>query len=295
MTFIKLLFLFILITLMQHHGIINRTGKKEGASLKNRVLPDSNLSGQKLVEGTWRLVGVSKDESALIFPYRDRERAGSGDSKEMLFSFFQDSTFTQIGTKGEYVPGRWAFDDKTQSVFFTQGRNTQEIPLSFDKAANGMRFMSIELNNLQVLSLAENGKPVLKYEDDPFYYTQNKWRTKPTQPESKKQIKLRLLNYILHTAQVLKAAQIRKQRQVSLEFSQGIIQLYNVGIGIVKKDKIPATWVDSFYSHEDAMKAYDIFEDYLITARHKKFNTGKWVQDDYNILIDIHNGLIKRK
>jgi hypothetical protein len=293
MTFIKLIVLFILITMMEHHGIIYRTGKhpdqEKGSGVSSKI-----PRGRDIVYGTWRLSGVNTDEPVRILPYEEPVRNDQGSKKELLISFFPDSTFTQIGTKGEYLSGRWGYDSLTRSLFLTLGRRTEEVPLSFDVAANGLRLMTFEFGNKHAMSLIEDGKPVSRYQDDPFYPTNNRWRVKPGKPEDKKQLASRLENYLLHCASVLRAAEIREQKRVSLEFSKGIIRLYNVGIGIVPHEKIPQSWIDGFFSTEDALKAYRMYEDYLQTARHKKSRTGNWVRDDYQILVDIHNGLAKR-
>jgi hypothetical protein len=144
------------------------------------------------------------------------------------------------------------------------------------------------------VSLIEYGHKLLRFQDDPYFGKNNWWRVKPEKSESEAQIRARLLNYLAHTASILSSAQAREQDYISMEFSQGIVKLYNVGVGVVKKDKIPAAWLNSFYSTKEAHKAYDMFEDYLFTAKHKKYQSGNWVRDDHHILVDIHNG-IKRK
>lgn len=277
---------------MEHHGIIYRTGKKSLSARRAEENAELLSAGRNAMHGSWRLSGINKEQEILILPYDDpAAMRGKLTDKELLISYFPDSTFTQVGTTGNFLTGRWSYDQASQSVLLTVGRKTEEVLLTLQKAPNGQRVMSFDFGRKQAMLLLEDGKPILDFQDDPFYWTNNQWRIKPTKPENKRQLVRRLRNYLLHTAYVLKAAQIREKRRVSLEFSDGIAKLYNVGIGIVKPDKIPQTWIDGFYSREDAIKAYDIYEDYLLNAKHKKSRTGKWIRDDYNILVDIHNGL----
>ncbi|MCE6987748.1 hypothetical protein [Dyadobacter sp. CY323] len=290
MTFIKLFVLFILVTMMENRGIIYRTGKRSPAKSTTDWLTEGRKG--EILYGSWRLSGVKMDQPIRIFPYEESDFEKEIEKPgELLISFFPDSTFTQIGKNGAYQAGRWAYDSLAVSVFLTIGRTTEEVPLAFDRAANGMRLMNFEFGPEQILSLIQEGTSISRSRDDPFHPANNQWRLKPGEPENREQLLQRLRNYILHTAYILKTTQIRQNNRVSLEFSEGIVRLYNVGVGIVKPDKIPPGWTNGFYSPDDALKAYHILEDYLLTEKLKIEKTGNWVRDDYNILIDIHKGL----
>ena len=295
MTSLKLFILFMMITMMQHHGIIYRTGSKHPARRPRNVMEELIKPKPANMLGTWRISGVSATQQGVVQPDGQPVRQyEEGGEHNMLISFFPDSTFTRVGKNGEYSTGKWDFDSTAQTIFLTSNRKTEEIGVFFSYAGNGSRLINFEFSPTESVSLVEYGHKLLRFQDDPYFEKNNWWRIKPTKSENDTQIRARLLNYLAHTASILSSAQIREQDYISLEFSQGIVKLYNVGVGAVKRDKIPATWSSAFYSTEEAHKAYDMFEDYLFSAKHKKYQSGNWVRDDHHILVDIHNGM-KRK
>lgn len=292
MTSLKLFILFITITMMHNHGIIYRTDSKRPARQPRERMEDRIKPKPANMLGTWRISGVSITEQGIVQPDgRPLTQYEAGDKHNMLISFFPDSTFTRVGTAGEYAVGKWDFDTVAHTIFLTSNRKTEEIGVFFSYAGNGMRLINFEFSPNESVSLIEYGHKLMRFQDDPYFGKNNWWRVKPVKSESESQIRARLLNYLAHTASILSSAQVREQDYISMEFSQGIVKLYNVGVGVVKKDKIPATWLGSFYSVEEAHKAYDMFEDYLFRAKHKKYQSGNWVRDDHHILVDIHNGM----
>lgn len=294
MTSIRLFFLFMVITMMQHHGIIYRTGSKRPSIPTRHVMQELTRARPSNMLGTWRISGMSTTTPGVVQPDGQRARQfEAGDKHNMLLSFFPDSTFTRVGTNGEYTAGRWDFDTAAHTIFLTSNRKTEEIGVFFSWGANGLRLVNFEYSPTESISLTEYGRKLSRYEEDPYYGGKNWWRVKPSRPETDAQIRARLLNYLAHTASILESAQLRDQDYISMEFSAGIVRLYNVGIGIVKKDKVPATWAASFHSKEDADKAYNMFEDYLFKAKHTEYKSGNWVRDDHHILVDIHNGIAR--
>ncbi|WP_439581417.1 hypothetical protein [Dyadobacter bucti] len=291
MTTVRLIFLLVIIAMMNRYGIIYRGAEKKrnaGLDLENSDIDTSPRD--KGLSGSWRLSEVSEfspdtDEEGFL---TDKKVT---DKHQLLLSFFPDSSFTRIKSDGSFESGRWVYDDSTGSVFLTIKRKTEEVNVFFDVAANDRRQITFEFSPQVSLSMVEFGTGIPRFREDPFYAANNRWRTKPAQSESEKQILARLLNYIAHNAYILKTAQIRKQDYVSWEFSKGIIKIYKSGIGIVRPENIPAEWIDVFYSKENALQAHAIFEKYLRKKTYKGKATKDWVRDDYAILSSIHNGL----
>jgi hypothetical protein len=290
MTPVKLIVLFIIITMMQHHGIIYRTGKRNPVRLGRDALKDAVLPRSGNFNGSWRLTEVNDSDPSMT-GQAHVEFQKPPKNQDLMMSFFQDGTFTQIKGDGAYSFGKWSYDSLSESVFLTSNKKTEEIRAAFGIGINGLRMLTFEFSQDNSMSLIENARKTDRYKDDPFYFENNKWRLKPLENENERQIRDRLKNYILHNIFILKAANAREQVYVSKDFSEGIIKFYNVGIGVVERKKISQSWIDSFYSRENAMVAYGIFEDYLRYGDHKKHVTGDWVRDDSNILTDIHNGL----
>lgn len=288
MTYIKLIFLIIML-MLDRCGIITPISRKNIIGIETE-----KLTPQKL-DGSWRLSSVEIKRITLnIVPDSlSQEALKIEKDEDFLLSFFPDSSFTEIKVNGEYITGKWSYKEADQSVSLISKNKTENFKAFLKRGTNGLRLMKLKSASGDSLSLAGFGKSMENYQDDPFYAANNTWREKPLKPESDKQILDRLTKYIAHNAYMLKAADTRRQQFISWEFSKGIIKIYNGGIGLVAQDKIPEIWINSFYSHDDALKAYNIFDHYLRTTSYKGTAKGNWVKDDYDILISIYNGLKK--
>lgn len=293
MALIKMIWLLILITMMDFHGIIYRGVKqKKEVSYQGRTTDINPLILNKgKLGGSWRF---AKFRGSSAVPNKDRSLLKvTGSMDQVLMSFFPDSTFTRVYQDGKYDFGQYSYDENDQSLLLTANRKTEELKVIIQTSPSGKQRLLVEFMPGNSLPLAQYGEPIDKYMEDPFSVQNNAWRIKPDAPETKNEIYDRLINYIGHNASILRAAYTREQDYISWEFSKGIIKVYNVGIGIVPKNEVPEAWVDSFYSREDAMECYALFENYLRNAKHTKHNSGNWVKDDYQILADIREGLLR--
>lgn len=295
MALIKMIFLLVMITMMDFHGIIYRGIKqKKDADYQGRITDINPLILHKgKLSGSWRFVDFKRKDGAPN-QYRELSKA-AGSMDQVLMSFFPDSTFTRVYHTGEYDFGHYSYDEDEQSLLLTANRKTEELRVVTETSPSGKQRLVVEFMPGLNLSLAQYGQPLDKFREDPFSVQNNIWRIRPDTAETKDQIFDRLINYIGHNASILRAAYTREQDFISWEFSKGIVKVYNVGIGIVPKNEVPQVWIDSFHSREDAMECYALFENYLRNAKHTKHNSGNWVKDDYQILADIRQGLIRWK
>ena len=259
----------------------------------------SGLNTADTLPGTWRLSdvtsvntasrsGVSFDEEA-----KRKEMVKEG----LMFALFEDGTYTQFNGADEMKTGKWEYKKDENALYFIDStRKTELFPIRIEKNTYGRQIMHLELNVQRLeLHLTKESTTLKDFADDPFYPTNNKWRIKPTRPETQDELTARFAAYLKHIALILKAAKERKQDIVSFEFSKGPIQIYNGGIGIYSFELIPMSWRNCFYSGEDALKAYRLYDDYLRTTSYRGGGTGIWVEDDYNILLSIYAGLTKSK
>ncbi|WP_299883600.1 hypothetical protein [uncultured Lacinutrix sp.] len=234
--------------------------------------------------GSWKLLEVKT-------PNQENSEKSSKSNK-LILHMFPDSTYTELeGYKTR--SGKWS---SLKENHFKYG-NTKLVIEKEDKVNNSL-LVNIynEKENLESkLKLVEAEKVLKDYKEDPFYPDNNKWRQKPSRKETNEEIRARLLNYMLHYAYVLKASIERNSEKVSFAHSTGIIKLYQVGIGILPKNKIKTPWINCFYDHDDAMKAFYLFKSYLDEdGVFKGTSTGDWVKDDFDILMTLHSK-IKRK
>ena len=289
MSYLKLIFLIILL-MMERCGILpNKLQKEIPVHISKRPI-DKNLNG------SWRLANDELREITITRTSDSQSKAEvkTGQQEDILLSFFPDSSFSEVKTGGAYATGKWSYSAADSSISMTYGNETKKYSLSFGRESTGVRLVELKSGTGESLSLAGFGKSMENYQDDPFYPANNTWRKRPDQPETDKQILERLNGYLLHSAYLLKAAHTRKQSIISWEFSKGVIKIYNGGIGLVPRENIPEIWMNHFHSRTDAIKAYEMFDDYLRTTTYKGTSKGNWVLDDHDILMDIISGLKRR-
>lgn len=118
-------------------------------------------------------------------------------------------------------------------------------------------------------------------------YKQGKW-----QFIDKDRDNISIGNHYL-SMEVKKGAKERKAKNISFEFSQGIIQIYSGSIGILPRQYIKDSWKNAFTTEEGAVHAYNMFANCLDQSDYKGASTGDGVEDDYNILLSIYADLKK--
>lgn len=214
-------------------------------------------------------------------------------SKGFVLSFFPDSTYTEL-TGYNSISGKYEFISDGQVRF---GENTLTIENKENIGSNTFLTAIVE-NPTEDLNakfkLVNDGVMLTDYKTDPFYGLNNKWRQRPDRKETYEEIRERLLNYILHVAYLLRAANERGDGIVSFAHSQGIIKVYRGGIGRLPKNLIDKSWIHCFYDEEDALKAYNLFSNYLKNGVYKGGTTGNWVKDDSELLLNIFYQIKKK-
>lgn len=284
MSYIKIIFVLVLLLLEKCHIINRQTLTDADKSLQtNQVVDKRDLKGSWLLaEVDQDTTTIKKEEDGLLADAQKKRAVQNG----MVISFFPDSTFTEIYGDGRYQFGRYSINENKLTL--TDQKEVRKVTMTFGADAYGHRTIELKSDKTSSKTFSEYTRPLEKFWEDPFHSKNNNWRLKPTFAENDKQLEAKVINYIQHNCYILKAATDRDQAIVSWQFSEGIIRIYNGGIGIVSTSYIPQSWINTFYSKEDAMKAYNLYESYLRANSYKGANTGKWVKDDYNILISIY-------
>lgn len=275
MTVIKIIFMLILAVMERCHLV-----KREVIPIENTA-PRSTPKPPNSFQGSWRMENLTATGSP--------ENGQSGMEVGVVLSFFSDSTFTELAADGSYRAGKYQLQDSLLS--FTLDKKTERNFLSFESGRHGRKMMVLRPANGRTRTFAEYAHALKNFKEDPFYFKNNTWRVKPARSQSDQELELKLANYILHNACLLRAAATRNQAVVSWEFSGGIIRIFNGGVGIVEKHGIPQTWKDAFFSDKEALRAVRLYEDCLLKYSADTDRTGNWVQDDANILMRIYGQL----
>jgi hypothetical protein len=248
------------------------------------------------LQGTWRLQDVSKLNPGESTSFEALAAIKQQSADGLVTSYFADGSFTELSGNGRYDKGRWTWQGQQLVRHFELDKHTDTAVVSI--ATEGDQRPSLKMEpdgrNMQLVFL-KDAHPLKDWQNDQFYWANNTWRIKPAHREDTAQLRERLLNYIRHVCQILQCADEREQRNVSFEFSLGPIKIYNGGIGIHNYSIVPDTWKHCFYDDADAQGAYGIFSNGLRQSRYHGANTGKWVKDDYNILLAVYNTIRQQK
>jgi hypothetical protein len=285
MTILKIIFLLILAMLERCHIVskqVEPLSAKPSEIVEERDTTDitgSWVCRAKLTEKTDKT--ILKNNDAI------KTTQNSVVNEELLLSFFQDSTFTEIARTGQYRRGNYELIGQTLSLQYDD--NTEKFSITFDTISAVHRALKMKDSKGHQNQFIEHAFPLKNFEEDPFYPANNTWRVKPDKPESHEQIQRRLTNYLKHSCAIFKAASARNQSSISWVFSKGIIRVYDRAVGSVGPEDLPEAWVNCFYSKHDAIQAYNLFNRYLRAYKPNGESTGNWVIDDYNILVKIHD------
>jgi hypothetical protein len=290
MTYFKIIFLLIL-AMLEKCQIITKTVEPL-KPIPSEVVESRDSTD---ITGSWQWQQTAVGSTSRKM---DRSRDSVQNSREQiqpqssLYSFFQDSTFTKIERGGSYRYGTYTLTPTTLSLHYEA--STENYGIAFDTISGIHRVFYMTDQKGNGRQYVENAFPLKNFTSDPFYHANNTWRIKPIRPESTQQIQRRLTNYLKHACTIFKAATDRNQSTISWTYSQGIIVIYSRGVGSVGPDTLPESWVNAFYSRNDAQQAYEMFEQYLRSGETKVKSTGDWVKDDYNILLNIYEQAERR-
>ncbi len=258
---------------------------------------DNDVSTKSLL-GTWRLFNLENSDSSntqniekLLTEADNNEIVKQG----MLLSFFKDGTYTEVQGLGYYRTGKWKYSRKEKIIYFSDSAATRALKV-IPQTINKRQTITLTSTLIQKnLKFARDAEPLKEFDEDPFYFKNNTWRMKPLQSEIHDQLVKRLGNYFRHLLYILKSSKERKKAVVSFEFSQGLVRIYNGGIGIMPYGAVSKNWIDTYYNEANAQEAYMAFQKYLTTNSYRGASIGDWIEDDYNILLSIYGDTQKGK
>ncbi len=185
---------------------------------------------------------------------------------------------------------RYTIDQKKVTFYLRElnGKSEKHLIVKDMREGRHGKILTINYNDEATYELAESGAPLVNDTEHPYYPKNNLWRIPAHHAESVPEIKSRLLNLVKHNLYILKTASIRNARTVDFTYSNGIIKIYNGGIGAIPIDYIPRYWRETFYNSKQAVLAHDIFRNYLRSLNYHGAHGDGWVETDYNILLALY-------
>lgn len=209
-----------------------------------------------------------------------------------LLNIFRDSTVSILNAETQQI-GNWHMDDGYLVLTLNaDGSRSKKYETKFSTTKSGLEILKLTDESDGTVSVfSREATPLKDIKQEPFHPSQLQWRIKASASESFPQLQKRLENYIKHVSLILYVAKQQKPELVSFELSQGPIRIYSSGIGVLPFEMVKPIWKNAYYNEQEAAVAHKIFEDYLRNNKYKGVGTGKWVEDDYDILLAIDKGL----
>jgi len=256
----------------------------------------SNSDQQQRIHAIWRLSAREFLAKRLSSgdPLLEESKQHEAGQEGLLLCIFPDQTFTQLNEKGVYEQGTWAWDNEGESIQLTCKGKTQRWEVRISEEKDDQASMVTENTN-QRLTWQRQATMLKEFKEDEFYSSNNAWRIKPSKPESRDQLIQRLGNYFKHTTYLLKGTDQRDVDVVSFSYADGVVKIYNSGIGVKEWEYISAEWKNSFYSEVQAKEACELFRNYLNNYPYNGTASSDWVKDDYFLMLHIYNDLMEGK
>lgn len=171
--------------------------------------------------------------------------------------------FINLQSKGKYTAnlgsfehGNWSVEDKIL-VLKPSGGKTRKILIK--RLTDKEMVVDMEpTNEFQSASVFEGTKNPLKDDDEnPFSYTNNKWRIKATHKESRQEVTDRLVNHFRYWEQYFRWGLKSDKTSLDVRSLPSPLKMYGNGFALMPVDKWPEEWSRNFYDDTDRQVAFD--------------------------------------
>jgi hypothetical protein len=232
----------------------------------------------------------------------------TGDDKAVTFKKFllgdklilrKDSTFDLVMLK-QYIHGSWKYDKESKNLFLKDvSANKLNMTVRVDSVSALRLIFDIDefsLNKIVNLHAADNNyydllqnKSYCQFyldinrdnysdlKDDPYSIENNKWRVKPFEQESDKQIKERVFNHLNFWQNLFADAQEKNRSYVAYSWFDSPLVVAENGVKLEFYDEHKKEWDQNFYDSTDANKGYQMMRKCF--SKKLKF---KQTEDKYN-------------
>lgn len=192
----------------------------------------------------------------------------------------KDSTFDLVMLK-QYIHGSWKYDKESRNLFLKDvSANKLNMTVRVDSVNVSRLIFDIDefsLNKIVNLHAADNNyydlllnKSYCQFyldvdrdrysdlKDDPYSIENNKWRVKPFEQETDKQIKERVLNHLDFWQNLFADAQEKEKTYVAYSWFDSPLVVAENGVKLEFYDEHKREWDQNFYDSTDANKGYQM-------------------------------------
>lgn len=209
-------------------------------------------------------------------------------------ALFRDSSVV-INPAGKIKLGRWRVNDQGNSKILTilfPGSSQQQYKIH--ELLSKRLILSIP--GMDEFQLAYSAPAVLhtNMRNDPFHPENNRWRIKPLEKESDSAIYARIKNCLLFFALYFRDHIKRGAETISFEELPEIFSWYDKGIGLPDKRNLSESWIECFYSEEQALKGYSILRKLIVDYEYDwPSRAPEWTYETHSVLEQMYHKLDK--
>ena len=187
--------------------------------------------------------------------------------------------------------GAWKFDNdkKTLTLKYKDGSTDLYRIRSF--AADEMKLTNIGIGSETVLKFIADGKRYKNKNDDPFYFMNNKWRSRPAVPENEDAIKQRLKDNLHFFILYYRDAIARRAKVVSFYGFPSCLKWYAGGIYMQDNKEQLEKWEACFYNKAQATKAFDMMSEVLSRKYTWPKGQSNWIKQNLFVLVQMYQNL----
>ena len=180
-----------------------------------------------------------------------------------FFRLNEDKTFTCISGMGHFLYGTWKFNPADSTIrLLMAGRSRDSILLGLKEWSSTEMVVKRSEGSFDAeLTLVKDHVRPLDEKDDYSTLENNKWRFQSHSPETREQIRLRVIGSLRFAIMYLSKQLDREENSVSLHPIILPVIIASNGIGLQRETEIGHEWKALFYSDEDAITGYNILKE----------------------------------
>ena len=217
----------------------------------------------------------------------------SGDHLFQEMMLFRDSSVT-FNPRNGLKMGKWKLgqsENKLLLILRFQNEAAREFIIlqkKSDKLSLAWKEGDLHLG----MRLTSDAKAHANELNDPFHPFNNKWRVHPKKAETENEILDRVRNCVRFYALFFRDRILRHKSEINFAGLPSCFIWYNGGIGLYEIDALPQSWIDCFYSEQQAIKGRNILKQ--LFAKYD-FNwpkgTPSWFYETHSVLEQIYHKL----
>ena len=181
--------------------------------------------------------------------------------------------------------GTWLLDKENGEMSLSWKDGSLDLFIVRQHALKQMELVWHRGGDMALVRLKSDAIVHKNFKEDPYYPANNKWRIRPTSPETHDQIRRRVRDCIHWYSLFFLDNHLRQATDISYSGLPSCFEWYNGGIGMKSRLDIDDHWKKCFYSEDQAFTAYDMIADEL--GKHSlkwPENPTSWVEQTGQVL-----------